>query len=231
MKLQIQDDHNRCMLMKEDRLTLLADYHTPEPHRHIAAHLIFALGGVMRCTVTGEKVRARGICIRAGVEHTIDTSMGMLLTMLIDPECAFYHILEEEYLGEKEYCVLPDRMIQNIQVYYRHCGSNVEELDRFVISLMNNYGDIVPVQKHLHPMTEKESRLLEKMRHFYRQIGRVGSVPQASKDAGFSSPAHFAAACLEIFGISIHDLLTGRRGCDVEMEVPEQGENLRGKKI
>lgn len=222
MKLQIQDDHNRSMIMHEDRLTLLADYHTPKTHRHVAAHLVIALSGVMFCTVSGQKMRTRGICIGAEVDHAIDTSMGMLLTILIDPDSALYHMVEDNCLQRKEYAVLSDRLIQGVQVFYRHCGSDVEALDHFVISQIKEVQK-QDLQKHNREKASDAHGTLEKMRKFYDQIGRVGSITQASLNAGFPSPSHFAEACLEIFGISVHDLLSGRRGCDVEMEVPEQG--------
>lgn len=232
VKLQIQDDHNRYLLMKQDRLVLLAGDAASEPHSHVAAQLVFALGGVMLCTVAGERVRVRGICIREGEKHTIATPIGLQLTLLMDPESRLYQILSENYLCGRAYCVLPDRMIQDMQVFYRHCGANVEKLDQFAESLIERYGrtqtDAQEIRERQRSrqeglcMTGKEYSLLEKMRCFYGQLGQTESIVQACVNAGFRSPSGFASACRRVFGISVHDLLTGQRGCDIEVELPEE---------
>lgn len=232
MKLRIQDDHNRYLLMKQDRIVLLAGDAASEPHSHVAAQLVFALGGVMLCTVEGERARVRGICIREGVKHTIATPIGVQLTLLMDPESRLYRILSENYLRGGAYCVLPDRMIQDMQVFYRHCGENVEKLDQFAESLIESYGgartgaqEVREQQRNGQEalrLTGKEYSLLEKMRCFYGQLGQTESIVQACTNAGFRSPADFASACRRVFGISVHDLLTGQRGCDIELELPEE---------
>lgn len=230
VKLRIQDDHNRYLLAKQDRLVLLAGDAASEPHSHAAAQLVFALGGVMLCTVDGERVRVRGICIREGVKHTIATPIGLQLTLLMDPESGLYQILSEKYLCGGAYCVLPDRMIQDMQVFYRHCGADVEKLDRFAESLIERYGgaqietqEVKEKQRNgqeASNMTGKEHLLLEKMRCFYGQLGQTESIVQACVNAGFHSPSDFSSACRRVFGISVHDLLTGQRGCDIEVNPP-----------
>lgn len=238
MKLQIQDDHNRSLLMREDHLTLLTADRARKLHSHVTAHLTVALSGDMLCNISGERVKARGICIAAGVEHAIDTTVGELVTLMVDPDSILYQILLERYLRGKQYCVLSKEIIQDIQAFYRHCGADVEILDLFIVSLLTGddkdkrnveeWGSVWEPEDGCVCRSDEEQELMKKMRSFYNQIGRVKSITQASANAGFATPSNFAQACVKVFGISIHDLLCGRRGYDVMMDVPVPEEEQNG---
>ena len=49
---------------------IYANYHDPEPHKHLASHIIISLGGNMIWDIEGEKIVSRGICIDFKAVHS-----------------------------------------------------------------------------------------------------------------------------------------------------------------
>lgn len=117
------------LIFKYNHLMIQAAYKTPEPHSHLAAHLIISLKGMLSCCVEAEMFQAKGICIASDVEHTVYSEEGEILLFLFIEASSYVKELEEVYLKGKVYMVIPEELVQKICALWEQYEDNFEILD------------------------------------------------------------------------------------------------------
>lgn len=112
------------MIHERDYLILSAAYGTPNPHSHLALHLLFAGEGKLNCLIGGENVCCGGVCIDSGVEHTASAAgHGDVLAVLVETTSVLAGQIRNEFLkGEglrRGFCVLPEDFTAKVRRAYR----------------------------------------------------------------------------------------------------------------
>lgn len=105
------------ILFSYDHIILVAKYQTPQEHRHFAKHLLFSIDQDLECTVNGQIVTGRGICIASDVPHTARTVSGQMLVLLIEATSAFSERLDA-VLGKEPCRILDDPLAGEVVKAY-----------------------------------------------------------------------------------------------------------------
>lgn len=93
----------------------------PREHRHFAKHLLFALDGSLHCTVNGQTVAGRGVCIASNASHTAAADAGKLLVVLIEESSAFSERLDPLLQGAA-FSVLESTLTDQVLASYGENG-------------------------------------------------------------------------------------------------------------
>lgn len=116
-------------LFEYDHILMRTEYRTPDPHSHLAVHLILGLDSDVICDVSGEHIEAPGIFIAADITHTAYTSSGGMLVYLFDPACLsqsrLSHLFKES-VGISLHRYLAWEKMRKGYVNYRKYGSITE---------------------------------------------------------------------------------------------------------
>ena len=116
-------------LFEYDHILMRTEYRTPDPHSHLAVHLILGLDSDVTCDVSGEHIEAPGIFIAADITHTAYTSSGGMLVYLFDPACLsqsrLSHLFKES-VGISLHRYLAWEKMRKGYVNYRKYGSITE---------------------------------------------------------------------------------------------------------
>ena len=118
---------------------MMADYNDPEPHKHLASHIIISLEGNMNWQVEGEETTCRGICINSEAVHTGQRSNNDALVFLFTTTSAYGQSLDKVYLKDKKYCVLDEKIVDEVCEKYKELNY---ERERFENNLGNDDTDI-----------------------------------------------------------------------------------------
>lgn len=179
-----------------DHILMRAEYRTPDPHRHLAVHLILGLDGAVCCEAEGERIEARGVFIAADSLHTAYTKRGGMLVYLFDPACRCADVINERFLKGERLCALPAQKAQELCRAWE--SAPPAQADREMLRLLG-----LPAAQ-LAQMDERVREVLELLR----------SLDEIPEDA---AQRLSAAACLsqsrlshlfkENVGISLHRYL------------------------
>lgn len=116
-----------------EHLMVTASYRTPEPHSHLASHLILGTGECIDCQIEHTSVRAKAICIASDIEHTVCAKEGEMLVFLFDETSKMAKMLEERYLKGEKYAVLSDELTRELLVLRQTCQENPAILDKMIL--------------------------------------------------------------------------------------------------
>lgn len=101
-----------------DPMMILADYKNPEPHKHLASHIIISLGGEMTWRIEKEEVKCRGICIASNILHTGTISKEGYIVFLFAEISRYAVSINKKYLNGKSYVILADDIVDRILKEY-----------------------------------------------------------------------------------------------------------------
>lgn len=122
-------------LFEYDHLLMRAEYRTPDPHSHLAVHLILGIDGDVHCDISGEHIEVPGIFIAADVTHTAYTASGEMLVYLFDPACRCADRINESYLMGKPFELLPEKTADKIRSIWNSGGSPAQT-DREILGIL-----------------------------------------------------------------------------------------------
>ena len=122
-------------LFEYDHILMRAEYRIPDPHSHLAVHLILGLDSNVTCDVSGEHIEAPGIFIAADVTHTAYTGSGGMLVYLFDPACRYAGRINEMYLKGRCFEVLPEDSADKIRCAWNESASPVQA-DRRILDIL-----------------------------------------------------------------------------------------------
>lgn len=109
-------------------------YHNPEPHRHLAKHVLIGLKGNFVCHVQSEELSCCGICIGSDIPHTVHQVFGGLLVFLFDETGNLAEQLETLYLNGKQYGTLNETLCLGITGIWGESHADARHFDRRVLS-------------------------------------------------------------------------------------------------
>lgn len=108
-------------IFSDDHIHYIAKYQTPKEHRHFAKHLLLAIDGDLHCTINGETVVGRGICIASNANHTAAADAGKLLVVLIEESSAFSARLDALLQGAA-FSILENTLTDQVLAAYQKKG-------------------------------------------------------------------------------------------------------------
>ena len=120
-----------------DPMMILADYKNPEPHKHLASHIIISLGGEMVWKIEQEEVRCRGICIDSNILHTGVMSKEGTIVFLFAQISRYATSINKKYLNGKPYIILADDVVDRMLKEYMQNQDDKEALE---IALLQQCG-------------------------------------------------------------------------------------------
>ncbi len=110
----------------EENLMMLADYNDPEPHKHLASHIIISLGEDMIWNVENEKISCRGICINSEVVHTGNIPQNGAFVFLFTTISPYGQSVDKVYLNGKKYHVLDEKIVDEVCRQYIKANTAIE---------------------------------------------------------------------------------------------------------
>lgn len=122
-------------LFEYDHIFMRAEYRTPDPHSHLAVHLILGVEGNVSCDISGEHIEAPGVFIATDVTHTAYTLSGGMLVYLFDPACRYADMISEKYLRGKPFELLPCGTANEIRsAWDKH--ASLPQTDREILDIL-----------------------------------------------------------------------------------------------
>lgn len=116
-----------------DPMMILADYKNPEPHKHLAYHIIISLSGEMVLKIEKEELRCRGICIASNILHTGVMSEEGSIVFLFAEISRYASSIKRKYLNGKPYAILADEVIDRMLKEYMNNQIDKEVLDTVLL--------------------------------------------------------------------------------------------------
>ena len=111
-----------------DPMMIVADYKNPEPHKHLASHIIISLGREMVCKIEMEEVKCRGICIDSNIVHTGAMSKEGAIIFLFTEISRYAASIKKKYLNGKPYVILSDDVVDRMLKEYMKDHTDKETL-------------------------------------------------------------------------------------------------------
>ncbi len=112
-----------------------AEYRTPDPHSHLAVHLILGTESNVHCDISGEHIEAPGIFIAADITHTAYTTGGGMLVYLFDPACRYADMINEIRLCGEPFQLLPENTADKIRSAWNSSVSPAQA-DRSILDIL-----------------------------------------------------------------------------------------------
>ena len=136
-------------------LCMIANYGSPERHRHPTAHLVCAVEGTLCCTVGTAKITCGGIMIRSGVAHEIQAD-GRMVVFLMANSSAIAERMTSQYLASSDHAVLAEAAVSEIQAL---CRQTRDDMDTQILTLVgiDSEGKITADERVLTAIAEIEA--------------------------------------------------------------------------
>ena len=179
-----------------DHIMMRAEYRTPDPHSHLAMHLIAGLDGKIHCDVHGDRFDAEVVFIASDVKHTAYAESGDMLVFLFDAAGSIAKEAERKYLCGKTYCCISDKTAIQIREIFRE--NTPADSDRLITRLLelDSSGNL--------PRDERIKEVLE----YFRELDEIPEDITAQLCARVClSPSRLSHLFKENVGISLHRYL------------------------
>lgn len=124
-----EDGLKTNQLYIDNHITMKAAYSTPDPHKHLALHLILALGEPLDCMIEGEHVLAQAIMIAADVTHTVKVVKGDTIVFLFEAVSTLGQNMRQQYLKDRPYYILPGSQSEQLLALYMETAGDLREFD------------------------------------------------------------------------------------------------------
>lgn len=112
----------------KENIMMLADYNDPEPHKHLASHIIISLDGNMNWQVEDEEMTCRGICINSETVHTGQMSNKGALVFIFTTTSGYGQSLDKVYLKGKKYYILNEKIVDEVCEKYKEISTERERI-------------------------------------------------------------------------------------------------------
>ncbi|SHJ83156.1 AraC-type DNA-binding protein [Clostridium cavendishii DSM 21758] len=116
-----------------DPMMILADYKSPESHKHLASHIIISLGGKMEWQIENKNIKCRGICIASNVVHTGRIDENGAIIFLFTEISRYTASIKKKYLNGNSYCIINDNVVDSIVKKYIEHLNDKETLDTILL--------------------------------------------------------------------------------------------------
>lgn len=121
------------IIQLSDHIMLLADYKEPQPHKHLATHIIISTEGSMEWNIDGKAVSCRGICVESDVTHSARVQGHKVIVFLFTEISKYTRCLREKYLKGNPYTVLPEKIVDRIMEVYDSASEDAEKMDKLIL--------------------------------------------------------------------------------------------------
>lgn len=118
-----------------NHILMRADYRTPDPHSHLAVHLILGVENNVCCDISDNHVEAAGIFIASDVVHTAYTTSGGMLVYLFDPACSYADSINENHLHGKQFTALSEKTVNEIRCIY-NANASLSQTDHKILDFL-----------------------------------------------------------------------------------------------
>lgn len=129
------------LLYRNAYLLMRSGYPTPELHKHLAVHLLFAATGKLTCQIGKEQICGGGICIASDVEHTAVAEGGEMLVFLFDETSSYAALLKERFLRNQDYVRLDEALVEEIRFLWEGTGGDLERFDSEMLKALKMTGN------------------------------------------------------------------------------------------
>lgn len=124
-----------------DHILIAKAYHDPEPHRHLAVHLIFSTGSAFECIVNHTRVTCKAVCIQSNIMHTIACDNSKLLVFLFDNTSNLAKLIEQKYLMGELYCLISEELNKEVCKAWETNCDDAKHLDYAILSVCSLLDD------------------------------------------------------------------------------------------
>ncbi len=154
----------------DDHILISKAYHDPEPHSHLAIHLIFSAGDAFECVVDNTCFVCKGICIQSNTMHTIACDKGELLVFLFDKTSNLAKLIEQKYLMGEPYCRISEELAGEVCNAWRTNCDDAKHLDNAILSVCHLLDeDVKAYDARVHQML----KLISEMQGIYENTIEV----------------------------------------------------------
>lgn len=125
------------ILFEYDHLLMRSEYRTPDPHSHLAVHLIAAVNGNLHCQIAGETLHTDAVFIASDICHTAFVHTGELLVFLFDTSSRYAKEINSAYLKDKPYCCLSKNETENIRHIWKQSNGDLLTADSAILDILH----------------------------------------------------------------------------------------------
>lgn len=119
------------ILCRKDRITLLAKYGNPKPHRHFSKHILISTAPFL-CRTSEKSLSVRSAFIQSGEWHCIRRTEDIpMLVCLIDETSDLSRIIDDSCLRGRGVCELPPDLEETVKQMLRQ-EADLCRIDRFL---------------------------------------------------------------------------------------------------
>ncbi|ACA56904.1 helix-turn-helix domain-containing protein [Clostridium botulinum] len=122
-----------------DPMLILADYKSPERHKHLASHIIISLGGEMKWQIESKNIKCRGICIDSNVVHTGTIVKEGSIIFLFTEISRYASSIKQKHLNGNSYAILNDDVVDRMIKKYENHQNDKETLDEILLQQCGIY--------------------------------------------------------------------------------------------
>ncbi len=117
------------VLFEYDHILMRSEYRVPDPHAHLASHVVMGIGGELHVMADGQDFNAGAVIIASDVMHTIYMDRGDILLYLFDTTSDYAATLNEKYLHGEKYIVLDSEITAGIMEIYEKNDHDLKRSD------------------------------------------------------------------------------------------------------
>jgi AraC-like DNA-binding protein len=123
-------------LFEYDHILMRSEYRTPDPHAHLAAHLIIGLNTALHCSVEGKSLVTDAIFIASDKIHTAYSESGEMLVFLFDATSRYAERIERCYLSGNAFCALENQQVEAVRTLWHTNSDSLKAADFLILDYL-----------------------------------------------------------------------------------------------
>ena len=123
-------------LFEYDHILMRSEYRTPDPHAHLASHLIIGLNAALHCSVEGKCLVTDAVFITSDVIHTAYSESGEMLVFLFDATSRYAEQIGCSYLKEDTFCSLGKQQVDTVRNLWHTNSDSLKAADFFILDYL-----------------------------------------------------------------------------------------------
>jgi len=182
------------MLFDYDHILMLSEYRVPDPHAHLASHIVMGIGGELHVMADGQDFDAGAVIIASDLIHTVYMDRGDMLLYLFDTTSDYDRALNEKYLHGEKYAVLDSEITAGLIEIYEKNGHDLKQSDSEMLARLG--------------LSKIEGRIDERITDSLSLLKEIETIPSDIAEIlckkACLSKSRFCHLFKEQMGISLH---------------------------
>lgn len=184
-------------LFEYDHILMKSEYRVPDPHSHLASHLVLGVGGSLYAMVNGKEFESEAVIIASDIVHTIYMDQGDMVVYLFDTASDYSRQLSEKYLKGESFCIPEKSLTDTMKKVWKESANDLKTADKSLVKALG--------------IVRRESKMDDRIMDVLTFLRETDSVPEDITDIlcrrACLSKSRLSHLFKEQMGISLHRYL------------------------